>query len=338
MGPSPPVSPGCHFDHGHIGRVSRKRLLDDGSVPPEEYDATEPLPHPSDQVVEVGALGQPARDPHHRVVSLQRGQRRMRVGGLRVVDPGDVVDDRDLGDPVAVRPERAQRLLHRPGGDAVGPRERRRSEGVRHEVRGVRREVGEGAQLGGRGLPLLDERPIGEHVVDQPEHPDARRAEGEPDGPGAVLHLGVADQLLGDLVGHVVDARPLDAGVDPALVGGVAGHAATRPVVPVEVVLRDVEHRGRLRLDRGGVVQLEAGELHRQDVVRRGVHHRLDDGQPDVAAGDRPQAAGAQHRLEHLHRRGLAVGAGDGQPRRWVLGVAQPPGQLDLAPDRDSSC
>ena len=84
-------------------------------------------------------------------------------------------------------------------------------------------------------------------------------------------------------------------------------------------------------------MQLEAGELDGEDVVRLGVHHRLDDRQADVAAGDRAQAPGAQHRLEHLHGRGLAVGAGDGQPRRRVLRVAQPPGQLDLAPDRDAA-
>ena len=68
-----------------------------------------------------------------------------------------------------------------------------------------------------------------------------------------------------------------------------------------------------------GPVQLEAGELDGQDVVRLGVHHRLDDRQADVAARDRAQACRPQHRLEHLHRRGLAVGAGHGQPGCRVL-------------------
>ena len=129
------------------------------------------------------------------------------------------------------------------------------------------------------------------------------------------LHVGLADQLLGHRVGHVVDAGALDAGVDPALVGGVR-RPAVGARVPVEVVLGDVEHGGRLCAHRGGVVQLEAGQLDGEHVVRLGVHHRLDDRQADVAAGDRAQPGGAQHRLEHLHGGGLAVGAGDGQPGR----------------------
>ena len=84
-------------------------------------------------------------------------------------------------------------------------------------------------------------------------------------------------------------------------------------------------------------MQLEAGELDGQHVVRLGVHHRLHDRQADVAAGHGPQAGGAQHRLEHLHGRGLAVGAGDGQPRRGLGRVPEPPGQLHLAPDRDAA-
>ena len=134
-------------------------------------------------------------------------------------------------------------------------------------------------------------------------------------------------------VGDVVDARPLHALVDAALVGGVLGHRG----VPVEVVLGDVEDRGGLRAHRVGVVQLEAGELHGQHVVGRGVHHGLEHRHPDVADGLAAQPGGAQDRVEHLHGGGLAVGAGDGQPRRVVLGVAQPPGQLDLAPHRDAA-
>ena len=106
--------------------------------------------------------------------------------------------------------------------------------------------------------------------------------------------------------------------------------------VPVEVVLGDVEHGGGLGAHRVGVVQLEAGELDREHVVRLGVHDRLDDRQADVADRDAAQAGGAQDRVEHLHGGGLAVGAGDAQPRGGVVRVAQPPGQLDLAPDRDA--
>ncbi len=153
----------------------------------------------------------------------------------------------------------------------------------------------------------------------------------KPIGPGALDHVGVADQLLGDRVGHVVDAGELHPVVDPALVGGVVGHPVGSDV-PVEVVLGDVEDGGGVRGHRGGVVQLEAGQLDGVDRVGLGVHHRLDDRQADVAARHRGEPGGLEDRVEHLHGRGLAVGAGHAQPGTRVLRVAQPPGQLDLAP------
>ena len=169
-----------------------------------------------------------------------------------------------------------------------------------------------------------------------PTIPTAGRAQGEADRAGALDDVGLADQLLGDRVRHVVDAGAAHPLVDPALVGGVGLHAG-RPVVPVQVVLRDVEHRRRLGTQRVGVVELEAGELDRQHVVRRRVHHRLHDREPDVAGGLAAQAGGAEDPVEHLNGRGLAVGAGDAEPGGVVVGVAQPPRQLDLSPDGNAA-
>jgi hypothetical protein len=103
------------------------------------------------------------------------------------------------------------------------------------------------------------------------------------------------------------------------------------------VVLGDVEDGRGLAAQRLRVVQLEAGQLDREHVVRRRVHHCLDDRPPDVADGRGAEAGRAQDVVEHLHRRGLAVGAGDRQPRRRPLRVAEPPRQLDLAPHRDAA-
>ena len=255
----------------------------------------------------------------------------MRVGGLGVVDPAHPVDGAEVGDPVPVGLERAQAVPDGRRGDAVGPGECRGGQGVGHEVRGVRGQVADRAELRGAVLPLVDEGPVGEHVLHQADHPDPGRAEGEPDRAGALLDVGVADQLLGHRVGDVVDAGGADALVDAALVGGVVGHRG----VPVEVVLGDVEHRGGLGGHRVRVVQLEAGQLDGVHVVGLGVHHGLDDGQTDVAARDAAATVRLEHGVEHLHGRGLAVGAGEAQPLPRVLRVAQPPGQLDLAPDRD---
>ena len=57
-----------------------------------------------------------------------------------------------------------------------------------------------------------------------PTMPTRGHAEREADRPRALDDVGLADQRLGHRVGDVVDAGPLDALVDPALVRGVVGH------------------------------------------------------------------------------------------------------------------
>ena len=106
--------------------------------------------------------------------------------------------------------------------------------------------------------------------------------------------------------------------------------------VPVEVVGRDVEAGARQRPQRGCRVQLEARELHGQHVVRLRVQHRLEHGRARVADRGAAQAGGGEHRGEHRHGRGLAVGAGDREPGRAPGGRAHPPGQLHLAPHGDA--
>ncbi|GAA3366399.1 hypothetical protein GCM10020366_69920 [Saccharopolyspora gregorii] len=105
--------------------------------------------------------------------------------------------------------------------------------------------------------------------------------------------------------------------------------------MPVEVVVGEVEHDPGLRGQRPGPVQLEAGQLDGEHPVPGA--HRVDDGQPDVPAGDDVEPGGAQHRFEHGDGGGLAVGAGDGEP---VGGFGprpvEPPGEFDLADDLDA--
>ena len=75
-------------------------------------------------------------------------------------------------------------------------------------------------------------------------------------------------------------------------------------------------------------MQLEAGELHREDVVLHGVAQGVQDGRSDVADGDRLEARGLQHGLGQADRRGLAVRAGDGEPVGRLAALA------DRAPAR----
>ncbi len=169
----------------------------------------------------------------------------MRVGGLGVVDPGDVPGDGHGGDPVPVDPERAEPVADRHLRDVVRPGQRRCREGVGDDVRRGRGQVADRAQLRRAGLPLGDERPVDQQVLDHADHADGGHAQGEADRAGAVDDVGAADQPLGLGVGDVVDARPLDPFVDAALVGGVVGHGRGAGV-PVEVVLGEVQHDGGL--------------------------------------------------------------------------------------------
>ena len=267
------------------------------------------------QVVEPGALGQPAGDPDDRVVGLQRGLGGVRVGGLGVVDPGDAV-------ALAPRPRSGGRRAGRPAARR-GPRPgRRRASGPARPRPGRwRRSAAPGearSAIVQSSAALVSRCSMKARSArmssTRPTMPDAGHAEGEADRAGALDHVGLADQPLGLGVGDVVDAGALHALVDPALVGGVVGH----PVGPAyqsrwsSATLSTAADCGAHRV---GVVQLEAGQLDGEHVVRLGVHHRLDDRQPDVADGDAAQAGGPQDRVEHLHGRGLAVGAGHAQPR-----------------------
>lgn len=260
----------------------------------------------------------------------------MGVGGLGVVDEPDAVDLTEVGHPVLVGTERPQALAHRDRRHPVGAGQRRGGERVGEQVRrdppgAVRAEVGEGAQLGRRGLPLLDEGPVGQDVVDDADHRQARHAEGEPDGPAPLDHVGLPDHPLGGGVLHVVDAGHPGALVHAGLGRGIRLEGA----VPVHVVRCEVEAARGERGDAVAVVQLEAGQLDGEDVVGLGVHDRLEDRGADVADRRGAQPGRGEDRGQHLHGRGLAVGAGDGEPRRGALAWPQPPGQLDLAPHRD---
>ncbi len=84
-------------------------------------------------------------------------------------------------------------------------------------------------------------------------------------------------------------------------------------------------------------VQLVRRELDRDHVERMRIHHDLAHRHADVAGCDRPQPVGSQHRVEHLHRRRLAVGPGDAQPRSGVVRISQPPARARHRPRSGSS-
>jgi hypothetical protein len=83
------------------------------------------------------------------------------------------------------------------------------------------------------------------------------------------------------------------------------------------------------------VVQLVARELHDEHVEAARVANGVEHGHADVAARGSAQAVGREERGSELHRRRLAVGAGDEDPLGGVHLVAHAPGELDVAPHRD---
>ena len=216
-------------------------------------------------------------------------------------------------------------------------------QGVRNLVRRkgwrIALDVGKGAELGRGGMQLGHERAVGENVVNNSEHSWRRDTEGETRCETAILNVGLAHEVLGQRVLDVVDAGHLGALVNLAL----GARVGVQRAVPVDVVGRNVEHRAGPRCHRSSAVsgraaqpmQLKARQLDREDVVRLGMLHHLDQWGSDVAGCLGPQPRSAQHRGEHAHGGGLTVGAGQGEPRRGTGLRSQPPSQLDLAPHRD---
>ena len=104
------------------------------------------------------------------------------------------------------------------------------------------------------------------------------------------------------------------AGTENAgLGGGVVIHA----VVPVQMVLAEIEHHSRSRLKRAAAVQLEAGEFQHPDLGQglrvHGLRQRVEQGRADVA-GHGNRLAGARDQLAGQRGdRGFAIGSGDGQ-------------------------
>ncbi len=105
--------------------------------------------------------------------------------------------------------------------------------------------------------------------------------------------------------------------------------------MPVEVVGGEVEDGGGVHAQARRPVQLVAGELDGEDVVRLVGEDHVDQRDADVADGRGAQTGRLQDRGEHPDGGRLAVGAGDREPGGRV-GAAQPPGQFDVAPDGDA--
>ncbi len=185
---------------------------------------------------------------------------------------------------------------------------------------------------------VVEERPVDEDPVDEPDVARAGGVGGEADGAAALLHLGLLDHAHRGLVAQVVDAGDPGARVDLGLRVAVRLGRAVPVVVIVGEVQAHAGQRGQsARAGGGQVVQLEARELDDEHVEAGRVAHGVEHGHADVAAGRDARSALLQHRGRQLGRRGLAVRAGDEDPLRGRCDlVPHAPGELDVAPDGHS--
>src|SRR5690606_40277620 len=115
---------------------------------------------------------------------------------------------------------------------------------------------------GGGRVALRDEGPVDEDVLDEAQLPRTRDAQGEADRAGSLDDVGVLDERARGGIVDVVDAGADDVRIRAALVRPVGGGTA----VPVQVIVGEVEDRGGVGAHRELPVQLEAGQLDRQDI------------------------------------------------------------------------
>ncbi len=179
-------------------------------------------------------------------------------------------------------------------------------------------------------LCAIAESPVDEHPVDNPELSFNGLTQCERHAPRVHPHR----QGRGNRVIAAHDGDP------PAQCAGFRPGVGRHPAVPVEVVLRDVEHDPGRRPQRRRPVKLERGRLDTQHIGALGPRQDVEHRGPIVPARcDRPPGRG-HDLLDHRRRRRLAVRASHHQPGARRAGRAapvDPPRQLHLAPHRDAS-
>ena len=241
---------------------------------------------------------------------VDRRDGRADVGALRVVDPRDAPQVAHALGAVRQAAEALQHAGHRRAREAADAADGERGERVRGVVAPRQRERGERQdRLGALGEPVL---------AGLPQQPEVRVGAAQAEADAA---LSRARHAHDDPVVEVDDGgrRALE---DARLGRGVLGEVA----VTVEVVRAHVQHRGRLRLQRPGGLELVRGELEHVHRRRRTVE-QVERGLAEVAADAHLEPGGLRERADQRGHRALAVRAGDAD--HAAAGFARE--QLDVA-------
>ena len=337
------------IEQRHLAIVQRG--ADQRRVAPDQHHGAGVARHRRGQQRKILALADAAQNQHQLALGAQTGQRGgggADVGAFAVVKVFDAVEQRDQLDAVRLAPVLAQAVQHRRERAASGGGQRKRRQRVggvvaapdaqrfeRHQALDVQRCF--------LGLAAL-EAVISLHRAHQPGH--------AVDGFNAVVTgaLGFAAakrQVAARWLafggrgqgGHhqrvvAVQQHQAVAAIDI----GFGGAVGAQGFVPVQVVLRDVQHRGDCRLEIRDAVELKTGQLQHPDIGQRrnaiapalalrGVElfaQSVQQRRADIAG----HCHGFSGALDQLAGQrgdgGFAVGAGDGNHLgRVALGVFQ---------------
>jgi hypothetical protein len=299
--------------HGHAAgdrRLQRRRLLAEQHARPRPRDGG------VGQRAQVEALAAAAGDPHRRAgQGREREHRRGRVGGLRVVHPGDAGVLRHQLAAV-----RRRREAEQPAGGLrhVGAEGTHRQQRRQHVVEGRCGGAGGGQRVEPDAQRLLA---VAQHgLAGVPPRAGLHRAAGaeQPAAPAAARH-----QRGGVRVVAVADRGVAGALPHEQLRLGL--RVRREAAVAVQVVRLEVQHHRDPRPERLHRLHLERRHLEHRHVQR--APHQLERRAPDVARRLGAQPGGAQQPRGELGRGGLAVGAGDRDHRDRQ----RAPGQLHVA-------
>ena len=326
------VQVGRPLRRGHAGRPEGRLEGRSGLADQDRGDRA--LGRDRGEARQVDALVPAAGDEHdRRLERAQRGDHRVGLGPLRIVDEAHAVDHGDRFEPVLHAAEGARRRPDRGRVEPEGEPYRDRRQRVRHVVRARDGQLGDRHDpLRGRGRrstatthqaealdpvgddPAVDDaEPAGQRHV-APVRDGARPAGGGVRGDDRVLDVEHERAVGVDQLGQPA--------LDPAI-------ALERPV-PVEMVRGDVGVDRHGRPARQGR-QLQLGQLVDDAVVGRQLEQALDDRQADVATeDDRVPFVGGEDRGGQRRGRRLALRAGHPDRRRR----AQPEEEVRLRHER----
>jgi hypothetical protein len=307
------AAPPRRFERGAaLGAHAGERLLDERRVAADEQRAGYELASRLGEGREILPLALAAGDQHGRArQTAKSGDGGADVGALRIVVPLDAAAQAYALEAVRQPLEAAQADRQAAGGHPEAAGERAGSQRVGDVVAAVDLQLVDAQHRHAPAYQRPAAHPVVVIVEAEGEHALARKRHGDGARVMPVQHL---------------HRRP---GEDPRFRRAVLVDAG----VAIEMILRKVQHRRRVRLERPGSLELVARQLEHPGGGRRGPpQRRLQHRRRDVAGHFGVDSRALQEMPGERSHGGLAVGAGNGKDLRFVL----PGKQFDIADHRDA--